>query len=325
MRTPFDASLLGAGWPGHHAFCGRLTLTLWLAAGMLLPAATPAAIVQYSLSAQDNSKLTFEQELFGVPLGSGLSLGVSQGSSSASIVVDPGRLRLRAESTWPGGVSSEAVIELTDTFILTSIAPPGAGVVGAYLSASLSVSGALAQSNGEATWRSTALLSAPVYRSSGFAIVQPWSEADVTGRESATFGPAGPPLPTTFSTTTPALSQYTGFFLVGEPVSVRLTFGATAGCFDCSSAGFARASLEDTLVWLGITARDENGNIIEGLSFISESGIDWGNPPAVIPLPGAAWLLLSALGAIMVLRDRRPQDPAPDEPHCQRAPGPAAP
>jgi len=305
MRTLFKSSLAGAGRPRRHTFCGRLTLSTGLAAGMLLSAPAPAAIVQYLLSAQDPSKLTFEQELFGVPLGSGLSLAVSQGSSSASIGVEPGRLRLRAESTWPGGVSSEASVELTDTFILTSTAPPGAAVVGAYLTANISVSGALAQSNGEVNWRSTALLSAPAYRSLGFEIVQPRSEADFTGRESATFGTSGPPLPTTFSTTTPTIPGFTGFFLVGEPVSVRLTFSATTGCFDCSSAGFARARLEDTLVWLGITARDEHGNIIEGLSFVSASGIDWGKPPAVIPLPASAWLLLSALGALAGYARRR--------------------
>ncbi len=289
----------------------RLAPTGLLTAGLLLSLSAPAATVQYLVSASDAFNYSGEAEPFGVPLGAGLSVTASIGSSRASMSVTPGMLRLRAESAWPAspegsyGYEAEANVELTDTFILT--APPGSSVFLARLSATISVSGSVAQSGGGASWRSTALLSASPYRGPAFSLVTPWSEADVSGSESAAFGSSGASLPTTFTTTTPGITPgYTDVFIVGQPVAVRLTFSASAGCVTtCTSAGFARTSLEDTLIWLGITARDENGDIIEGLTFVSESGIDWGNPPAAVPLPATGWLLLAGVGAIAARARRR--------------------
>lgn len=273
------------------------------------------SMVGYTLSAESTAGLD-AQSADALPLTSPFIVNASSGGSSASINYTPGVFGVYAATSWPSGDPNttqlgsqhraSATIGFYDRIIMER--PAGNTDIGASLTFSIALSGSLAETNGYASWLlQEAVFQAPLYRGPGFTMLQPLVRIEpVDGAVDGRFGSRGQSLPVTLSAIAPAsYSNSTDVFLFDVPFDMRSRFAVYANGNPAApgEAGSAAANLGNTIAWLGITARDSQGNIIEGLQFTAESGHDWGKA-AVVPLPATAWLLVTALG-VVGLRARR--------------------
>ena len=86
----------------------------------------------------------------------------------------------------------------------------------------------------------------------------------------------------------------------GSPVLVDLRAIATAVA-EAGADSFVQSRVQfgNSLEWDGIQALfDEQGNPVESFTALSPDGVDWATASTVVPLPGAAWLLVSGLSAL---------------------------
>jgi hypothetical protein len=281
---------------------------------LLLAVAGPAAaaLVEYAVRAQSTAGVNVDGDQ--VPVSLPFSHTANSGGSHASASYTPATppnfasVAVKADTAWPAGGTnlhpgenhlSGASIIVSDSFI--PVRPAGSSDYLVDLSFSIGLSGFLAQSNGTAFWQTEARLTGIAYRDSTFTVVSPHISLYAYGRNP---GVPGTSLPVTLSSAVPSPStNLTQNFVYGEPVQLFWSVmvwanGSGAG----ENAGYATADLSQTALWLGITGRDQQGQIIEGLTFQSESGANWGVPPVVIPLPAGIWLLLTGLGALVTRR-----------------------
>jgi hypothetical protein len=290
-------------------------------AALLLASPGPAAalgVVEYTVWANSTSGSDVQQSV-PAPVNAGFIAEATSGGSNASIRYQPGVpgaagvpapvIGLVATTAWPAGDANTtqfggdhnalASFGIFDT--ITMQRPAGIADYGATLSIQVMISGSLNQSNGAANWVLSELsLQALPYRAPGFVLVSPVISIDsLSGLSSGSFPPSGQSLPVTVTATKPASASATDIFLYDVPIDFRwrLLVSANGNPAAAGQSGFAEADLGNTAVWLGITARDLQGNIIEDLQFTSESGVNWANA-AVVPAPAPVWLLLSALGAL---------------------------
>ncbi|MEZ5566644.1 MAG: VPLPA-CTERM sorting domain-containing protein [Gammaproteobacteria bacterium] len=281
-----------------------------------MPGAVSAiSVVEYGISATSTTGV--DGQSLQVPVNLPFSVNAASGGSSASISYSPGVVGLTAATNWPSGDpnttqfgadhSAGASVGIFDRINMER--PAGNTDLGASLTFSITLSGSLAETNGFANWLlQEASFQAPLYRDATFALVQPLIRIEpVDGAVDGDFGSRGQSLPVTLTAARPAtVSNATDFFLFDVPYDMRWRFAVNANGNPAGpgQAGSAAANLGNTIVWLGITARDSQGNIIEGLQFTSESGYDWARA-AVVPLPASAWLLVTALGAVGLRAARR--------------------
>jgi hypothetical protein len=180
------------------------------------------------------------------------------------------------------------------------VGPAGSTARGANLQVIYGLSGSLAESNGFAGWRTEAQLSSVAYRDPILGIVLP--QVSVLARNTTLIDLPEIPLPATFLTAT-TQPGHTSFFLFNTDIDLRWGLSAFVNG-DQQLAGSAAARLAQSAVWLGITARDDQGEIIEGLQIISESGTNWLNA-ATVPEPALLWLGLPAACALVLCRYQR--------------------
>lgn len=275
--------------------------TLCVAFLAAAPLAAPAAsLVEYTLLAvSQDDVVSPDAGAFQVPLNSVFFETATSGGARASAGYAAGVARVSADATWAAGPTNQtgasASIGIFDSFTLA--APPGSNLTGAFLSFSMALSGSLTASNGAALWFASGELSAPAYRDANFMIVIPRITIGANGRRDATTGSMGTALPVTLTSAAGAPGT-TNAFNFGVPIDLRVTLRAAIDAQGSGSGGSASANLSDTIVWLGITARDSQGAVIEGLQITSASGQNWLEPAVVVPLPPTAWLLLTSVGAL---------------------------
>jgi hypothetical protein len=259
-----------------------------------------AATLQYQVATKNGFIEQFIQDE--VPFGGSFSASLTNGGSSGWFAIGPAYARVRAAFDWGAGGSGGTSVNVTVTDTMVMQRPPGGNQFAAALSVTIGVSDSLAQSGGSAGWTAGAELQSSLYFAPFAGFVQPRIGGRASGSESAAFGSSGTGLPATFITG--ILPGTTDVFLFNTPIFLWFSCGASADS-NASGGGFARANLEDTILWLGIVARDADGNIIEGVTFNSTGGFDWGSPPAVIPVPASGWLLLSGCAVIGGWRRRQ--------------------
>ncbi|MCL4791795.1 MAG: hypothetical protein KJ040_07055 [Gammaproteobacteria bacterium] len=276
-------------------------------------------VVEYGLDATSTSGSTSLSNSGGgtggpQTVGSSFAFMVTSGGTDASVSYQPGLVGLQASSAWPSGDPvfgdpgdshyGGVMIGIYDTLVMHK--PAGSPDYGASLTFDILLTGQLSQVNGMARWFTEAELRAPLYRGPNFTLVQPIIRIDVEGRVDSGVGASGVSLPAMLSAQHPGSANTTDLFLYDTPIDLdwRIFVGVdgyrpgTTGV-----AGSAAANLGNTALWLGITARDSQGQIIEGLQFTSESGHNWAT---AVPLPPTIWMLLTAIGAAVGWRARRP-------------------
>jgi hypothetical protein len=239
------------------------------------------------------------------PLGD-VTVSHTSGGSQASARYENQVIGVEASSSWAAfalNASAGALLILDDTF--TVARPAGSSEFGVNLAFSIGVTGSLSESNGFAGWRVEGMFSAPAYRDATFTIVQP--EVVVFARDTTLIDPfpgGDTPLPA-FLTSATNRPGTTSYFLYDSPIDLRWLVRVNAGLGGNSSLpGSAAAALGSSAYWLGITATDSQGAIIENLQITSESGTNWMNAAAV-PEPALLWLWLPAAGALALSRCRR--------------------
>lgn len=308
------------GW--GTALAGSLLFAMPLSAS----AAMLLSQVGYSLMAKSEAG---SEEILSdvVPLGGDIGVTVNDGGSTASAFYYsalPGEfamISLGAFTTWPAGIPNvsspgannhaSAAVTVQDNFIVQKpLTGPGSGP-GEYrvdLSFTIGLSGWLTQTNGTARWLAEARLSADAYRDHNFSIVQPSISVDAF--DTNPYAIPNPSLPLTL-TSAIDYGADTSRFRYGVPIDLMWEVRVLADSYNylvhsnTAAAGSASADLLGTAVWVGITARDELGQVIEDLTITSASGLNWANPPAPVPLPASAWLLMTALGAVGLRASRR--------------------
>ncbi len=235
-----------------------------------------------------------------------VTVSYSSGASQASASYANQIVRVEASSSWPAQTlraNAGAALIVDDTF--TVLRPAGNTDYGVSLSFSIGVTGLLSESNGFAGWHVDARFRSPAYRDPSFTIVRP--EVAVLAHDTTLIdpGPGGDtPLPATLTSATTG-SGTTSVFLYDVPIDLHWVSRVNAdhgGDFDLP--GSAAAALGNSAFWLGITARDLQGAIIEDLQISSPSGTNWMNA-ATVPEPALLWLWLPAAGAIALRRYRR--------------------
>jgi hypothetical protein len=285
---------------------GKSVLGLGLL-GLLLVAApvetSAQSVIELNISATDGSGgISFVEEQF--PIGA-LFENVTSGASNASASYANRVIRLEASSSWAGDDSEDGQLAgatsrlgVFDTF--TILPPLGSTDLGANLSFSFAMSGSLFQSNALAFWDAEGQWSAPAYRDPTRGIVQPFLTISAGGQSSHSAGNIGTPLPVTL-TSAPTGANATTYFLYNQPIDFRWILLANLGHGPSGVPGSAFTDLGNSAVWLGITARDADGALIEGLQITSASGENW-LAAGVVPEPTAFWLSAVALAALVGAR-----------------------
>lgn len=271
-------------------------------------------VVEYTLVAQSSSGSTAVSNVFGSgtgapqTVGSNFAFTATNGSTDVSVSYLPGQVGLQAFTAWPapGSNSHEgwALVGIYDTLVMNR--PAGNTDFGATLTVDILMTGALSTAGGMARWFTEAELRTGFYRGPNFALIQSIIRIDDFtnfGRVDATFGTSGLSLPVTVSSQALGFSNTTDVFPFDAPMDLDWRLYVTASGLGSNSAGSATANLGNTALWLGITARDSQGQIIQGLQFTSESGHNWAT---AVPLPPTLWMLLTAIGAAVGWRARRP-------------------
>lgn len=277
--------------------------------------ALAASLVQYDLSARSTSGSVLVGDT--VPLTTNVDENAVSGNSQASASYDPApsgefaEVRVRAATSWPAAEnfqvpgqdhSASASIRVNDTFIVNKpLTGPGSGPTDyrVDLTFSIQLSGSVSQSGGTTLWNVEASMRGNLYRDANRLMVQPGIGVDAQALDPGAI--PVPSLPLTLrSSIEPGPNNPTSLFLYGEPIDLSWWVAVQADGNRQRAgddSGFARADLSHTAVWLGITARDEQGQIIEGLQITSASGLNWLDPPTLVPEPATAGLLMTALGA----------------------------
>jgi hypothetical protein len=275
--------------------------------GLLLAAVPDEARTQgridVNVSATDGSGgISSVEEQF--PIGDVFE-NVTSGASNASASYSNRVIRLEASSSWAGDDGEDGQLAgatsrlgVFDTF--TIMPPLGSTDLGANLSFSFAMSGSLFQSNALSFWSAEGQWSAPAYRDDTFGIVQPFLTISAGGQSSHSAGNIGTPLPVTL-TSAPTGANATTFFLYNQPIDFRWILLANLGHGPSGVPGSAFTDLGNSAVWLGITARDADGALIEGLQITSASGENW-LAAGVVPEPASFWLSAVALAAIVGAR-----------------------
>jgi hypothetical protein len=112
----------------------------------------------------------------------------------------------------------------------------------------------------------------------------------------------------------PGLFLYTVPIVFGTDHDLWVRFIANAGAGGAFVPGPATVTASaalgfaNTIEWQGITeVRDAEGALVTAFSTTSGSGVDYSQPIAAVPLPGAAWLLATALAGLAGRHVRRRQ------------------
>ncbi|MCL4778394.1 MAG: hypothetical protein KJ054_12905 [Gammaproteobacteria bacterium] len=273
-----------------------------------VPAAVEAAsLVEYNLIASSQDGVSSpDAGVFQLPLPAEFSEEAASGNARASAEYAFGSSGVRATASWAAGgtnqTAASARVLVLDSFTL--LAPLGSTGFGAHLSFSVGYSGSLVAFNGAALWAGSAELSSAAYRDGSFSIVRPVVGFDVEGRQDSTTGSTGTGLPAMLTGGPTGAPGTTDFFLFGVPIDLRWIVQTAIDLK--SGAGSADADLSQTAVWLGITARDAQGALIEGIRITtSASGQNWLLPAEPVPLPATASLLLTGFAAIGLRATRR--------------------
>ncbi len=275
----------------------------WCLASLLVlaftgrPSAALAGLIEYSLvaSSPGGTASVFDQT-------SVVSIDetISSGSSQVGLSVDqPGLVRAYAETSWADGeedrfYEATGTVSIFDTLVLSG----PAGVSNAFVQFTYQVSGALSQTNGDASWSTGAELRGPTSPQGFFMIT-----ASANGADTERFGPIGSSLPATLSSA--AAPGATNLFPFGVPIDFqwRLFFRATGE--GTGSGGSAVADLSNTAIWLGMTVVDGSGNPIDGVELSSTFDYDWLAPAPLVPEPPTTWLLTIAAGSLGLWRSAR--------------------
>ena len=222
----------------------------------------------------------------------------------ASVVAAPGVMRVRTEAAWPGFTftpffsTAEAII--SDTFTLT--APDESQNTIAklrfYINGSLDyTTNGYASLSTRITLTGDGLFNSYLFRASNSAAGQV-----IEVNDWGLLGPGSSQLGDPFG-----LFELYVRLPFNTPIRIDWILGADASPnppnFD-EQPGTAAARLDQTAGWLGIDFLDGSLQPFDGVELFSEGGYDW-STATVVPLPGAAWLMLSALGVLAGCRRRR--------------------
>ncbi len=229
----------------------------------------------------------------------------------ARIAVSGGRLSALASGTWGSSTnqgaepSYEAVaaVSVRDSFTLSG---PGAPV---SLDFQVALDGGLQAVTANAYWQMDAYLTQPGVGS--VFLVGEWDSASETGYPPYGLwdyqeGISGDLSGSTYLSSSSYLNPPV-FFERDVPIEVFWVLYTTISDRNTplGSPGGASADFFRTATWLGITARDADGNIVEGLEYVGASDYDWmAGEPAPVPLPPTGWLVLTGLAAVAAARKR---------------------
>lgn len=315
---------------------------LLLALAVALPGTLTAASLQTEIYVRSaDSTTAFNPEgiypglvVAGNPLyGSGLSLSeelrieAEVDNMQARASIDGGQIRMLASGIWSNSQSdgtqtsepsfaATSQIRLRDSFVLQS---PGA----VALSFAIDVDGSIQAGTGNASWFMSAFLAQDLLGSNPSnpydyrTVIALTSEAapftfyPPEGRIDYLYGISGEIMGRQyFSTSINGTEGSVPVFQPGIPIELFWNFRVDISDSDTplGVAGSASADFYNTATWLGITASSTEGEPIDGVEIITESGYDWmaGTPVTAVPLPAGGWLLLTGVAALPVMvRGRR--------------------
>lgn len=241
----------------------------------------------------------------------------------ARVAVSGGRLSALASGFWGQSYSdtaepsqaATAFIRLRDSFVISGA---GASVT---LDFQVALDGSIQANNANAAWQMGAFLAQGLigsnpnnpddYQNMIMLAASPIPEFGTVfppyGRIDYLWGSQGDLAGGVYSSSPLHVESPAPLFERGVPIEVFWYLRTDIDDRDTplTSPGSASGNFYNTATWLGITARDSDGNLIDDLTVVGASGYDWYvGESSVVPLPASAWLLLSGI-ALLGSRLRR--------------------
>jgi hypothetical protein len=235
----------------------------------------------------------------------------------ARVAVTGGRLSALASGFWGQSYSdtaepsqaATAFIRLRDSFVISGSGAPVA------LDFQVALDGSIQANNANAMWQMGAFLAQGLVGSDPNnpddyqnmimlaaspipefgTVFPPYGLIDYLG------GPQGDMQGGVYSSSPLDVESPTPLFQRGVPIEVFWYLRTDIDDRDTplTSPGSASGNFYNTATWLGITARDSDGNLINDLTAVGASGYDWYvGESSVVPLPASAWLLLSGIALL---------------------------
>lgn len=215
----------------------------------------------------------------------------------ARAVATPGLMRVRAEAAWPEFTftpffaTSESSISDTFTLVAPDASPDTIARLRFFINGDLDYT-----TNGYAAmYTRVRLTGQALFNSYLFQASNSAAGQVITVNDWGLLGPESSQLGDPFG-----LFELYVRLPFGTPIQIDWILGVDASPnppnFD-EQPGTAAARLDQTAGWLGIDFLDSDYLPLAGVKLDSEGGYDW-STATVVPLPGAAWLFLSALAGL---------------------------